>query len=288
MGSNPAQCEIMRLTHICQQWRQIALSTPSLWNHIGVEANRSNVTLKVECVNAWLTRTKDSSLSVKIGCRYQHAWNAILDVFLPHSCGWRNTTIAGFRPADFSRVQNKLELLETFNITARDAFGEATEAFEIAPMLRKAHVHVKHHAGYRRVCQLPWPQLSSFEASHCSSEHALAVVQMMPNIISFIAQLFGESNSHALINYPLRLSKLETLKLSYGDGIDHFLDRLELPSLTEFTFWEWSESTIATPTGWSTSLISLIRRFACQLKPLALNLRIAPRDVRTNSSMSES
>lgn len=276
MGSNPARCEIMRLTHVCRQWRQIALSIPFLWKHIGVTADRSDVTPRLECIKAWLIRAKDCPLSVNIGClsdQYGHAWNAILDVVLPQSCRWRHVIIACLHPADFSRVRNQLKQLETFSITVQGASGEATGAFEIAPALKNARVDVQGHIGYRRARQfeLPWTQLSSFDACYCSSEHALTLLQMMPNIISFAVKLFGESNSRALINYPLRCSKLETLKLYYEDDIDHLLDHLELPSLTEFTFWEWG-SIIATSTSWSASLISLIHRSACMLKSLTLKL----------------
>ena len=56
-------------THVCQQWRQIALSTPSLWNNIyinGSSVSESIRSSEVKCIKAWLARSKNCPLSINL------------------------------------------------------------------------------------------------------------------------------------------------------------------------------------------------------------------------------
>ncbi|KAF7984977.1 hypothetical protein HWV62_9936 [Athelia sp. TMB] len=67
-------------THVCQQWRQIALSTPSLWNNIyinGSSVSRSIPSSEVKCIKTWLARSKNSPLSINL--RWNDGWGGKLD-----------------------------------------------------------------------------------------------------------------------------------------------------------------------------------------------------------------
>ncbi|KZP18890.1 hypothetical protein FIBSPDRAFT_1045829 [Athelia psychrophila] len=260
-----AQSMVLLPASVCQQWRQTALSTPSLWNHIYVDLDRSEGMLELEWLKFWLPHSKDCPLSIVImdHISNQDTWNALLDILLPQSGRWKHAIIYIQHETDFSKVKNNLPLLETLKINiVSNITLDLADAFQIVPLLRDVNMNVNRIRG---VFQLPWTQLSSFNASKCSVRQSLALLRMMPNIVSFTVKLINEEmNQHIpndpSIDPPLRLSKLESLDLSHGAGIDHFFDRLELPSLESFSFVEYNEDL---PTGWSASLVSLIQRSSC-------------------------
>ncbi|KZP18915.1 hypothetical protein FIBSPDRAFT_893124 [Athelia psychrophila] len=266
LGTLAAQSMVLLPASVCQQWRQITLSTPSLWNRIYLDLDRSEGRLELEWLKFWLPHSKNYPLSIVIldHGSDQDAWNAILDILLPQSGRWNRAIIQFQHETDFSRVENNLPLLETLQIKiAGNITRDLADAFQIAPLLRHVNMNVNRLRG---VCQLPWTQLSSFDASKCSVRQSLALLRMMPNIVSFTVKLINEEMGHHVpndpsIDPPLRLSKLERLDLfGPGAGINHFLDRLELPSLESFSFVEYNEDL---PTGWSASLVSLIQRSSC-------------------------
>ncbi|KZP28627.1 hypothetical protein FIBSPDRAFT_245318 [Athelia psychrophila] len=276
LNTTPAQGGSLLPTHVCQQWRQVALSTPTLWNHISacVDASQRNTRLMLECVEAWLTRTRDCPLSINIRCQLTGSpdiWNALLDLLLPQSHRWRHAAIASLHKTDLSRVRNNLPLLETLDLSLLYPEHVSTDSFENTPMLKTVFVDVRN--GYRKSGGLPWSQLTYFKAAGCTVAQAFSLLQNMHNVVTFVAHLYnGESDSKTPTFHPLRLFKLQTLELSYASGVESLFDCLYLPSLTHFSFWE---SNSGSTVDWGVQLVSLIQRSSCHLKSLQFTLQSA-------------
>ncbi|KZP23661.1 hypothetical protein FIBSPDRAFT_1042815 [Athelia psychrophila] len=263
-----ARAAILPPTHVCQRWRQIALSTPSLWNRITVYLHYSDNTKAVECAETWLARGGDCPLFVKLLCRgqgveHQSGWDALLATVIGHSCRWREASFgAPHLNTDLTRIRNRIPLLQTLRLALPRV--HPPNAFEAAPMLRS--VVDLNSQSLRNFSELPWNQLTDVTANCCSFTQAHSMLQIMPRIVTFTAEL--KSSRPASMAF-LRLSHLRNLTLSYdGISIDCFFNFLELPSLTNFSFSEESGLGIT----WSTSLISLIHRSSCDIATLDLTL----------------
>ncbi|KAF7968601.1 hypothetical protein HWV62_30055 [Athelia sp. TMB] len=270
---DPALNEVVKLSHVCRQWRSAALHTHSLWDNIKAHVQGP---MSVECVQAWLVRSGSCPLSVDIQCRTGSApgtWNDILDVLLPHSHRWRHATIMLQEGSNLSRIRDRLPLLETLEVQVPTSHSEFSpqSAFEIAPMLRSVRVNGWIH----RVGQLPWAQLTSFHASECSVQQSLILLQAMPDIVSFtgnVHDLPAESRLYSASSPPLRLAKLEHLDLgamNSGPIQPRLFGSLDLPSLKTLAFREryW-----AFLSAWTPSIIALIQQSSCDLTYLELTL----------------
>ncbi|KZP29783.1 hypothetical protein FIBSPDRAFT_179396 [Athelia psychrophila] len=260
-----SRAEIIPPTHVCQLWRQIALSTPSLSTHINIKLNSRDGTKEVECLTSWLVRGKKCPLFIDLRC-YGHcaaleqsAWDALLVLAIQHSYRWREASFESPLPTNLSAVRNNVPLLQTLRFPRCDI--APPNDFETAPMLRSVTSTFHHNYGQPiSFGQLPWTQLTNVIANDCSTLSVLAMRQMMPNIIDFLAYCSGRPQQPEFsIPRCLCLSKLQSLDLSGEIDVDDLLDCLELPSLASFSFWEHFD----TPTIWSTSLLSLIHRSSC-------------------------
>ncbi|KAF7986355.1 hypothetical protein HWV62_35360 [Athelia sp. TMB] len=270
---DPALNEVVKLSHVCRQWRSAALHTHSLWDNIRVHVQGP---MSVECVQAWLVRSGSCPLSVDIQCRTgstSGTWNDMLDIMLPQSHRWRHATIMLQEGSHLSRIRDRLPLLETLEVQVPTSHSEfiPQSAFEIAPMLRSVRVNGWIH----RVGQLPWAQLTSFHASECSVQQSLILLQAMPDIVSFTAtvhDLPAESRLYSASSPPLRLAKLEHLDLramNSGPIQPRLFGSLDLPSLKTLAFREryW-----AFLSAWTPSMIALIQRSSYDLTYLELTL----------------
>ncbi|KZP23629.1 hypothetical protein FIBSPDRAFT_1014178 [Athelia psychrophila] len=256
-----SQAAIIPPTHVCQRWRQIALSTPSLWNRITILVTANDSTKKVECVTSWLERGRDCPLFIKILCRgkghnCQSGWDALLATVIGHSFRWQEAVFSApfpFLVTDLTGIRNRLPLLQTLKLCLLKV--NPPNAFEAAPMLRS--IMDLNFMSLRSLSQLPWTQLTEVTVKGCSCTTALSMLKMMPRIVSFTSRLGYSANSP--MTPPLCLPELRNLALYDGGSVDCFLDSLELPSLMKFSISEQSSS----PPRWSTSLVSLIHRSGC-------------------------
>ncbi|KAF7975305.1 hypothetical protein HWV62_10082 [Athelia sp. TMB] len=236
-----SRSHILLPTHVCQYWRQIALSTPSLWTEITIDLGyRTDIVPELESVQAWLTRSRDCPLSINLQSQYsqsEEAWNDVLGLLLPHARRWRHVIISLRFKIDLSSVKHLLIVLETLELRDNDMQLEGQET----------------------------------------------LLSMTPNIVSLEADLYGSTIPQAPRNdSPLRLCKLENLKLSYKSGSSLF-DCLELPWLTSFEICGTGDDESLDLNPWESSLESLIRRSACSIR----SLRLSPGNVSGRTSLED-
>ncbi|KAJ7661919.1 hypothetical protein DFH06DRAFT_1129098 [Mycena polygramma] len=88
------------LTHICRQWRQIALTMPELWRAIALLENDASLEHPHQygsISNMWLQRSLFTPLSIHIGCLDpQNSLPNLLSDFVPHRS--RRPPVTTFEP----------------------------------------------------------------------------------------------------------------------------------------------------------------------------------------------
>ncbi|KAF7975302.1 hypothetical protein HWV62_10076 [Athelia sp. TMB] len=280
-----ARAETLFPTHVCQRWREIALSIPSLWNNIYI--NGSGSVLKsvrnseVECISTWLARAKGCPLSINLrrsdswaedqNYVVDTAWLAILDILLRCSHRWRHAILLS-TPMENS-LRNNLPLLETLEIDCPASYLKVSgNTFEIAPRL--SSVTLFQETG---IDILPWAQIKTFATdSNLTLVESLALLQKMPNIVSFSTQIFyQEPEASGFVNAPLKMSKLENLSITEIEPLsaDGYLACLTLPSLISIKIIGNCPHNEASE-EWAFATISIIQRSSCSIKSLEVRSAI--------------
>lgn len=278
-----SRSHILLPTHVCQYWRQIALSTPSLWTEITIDLGyRTDIVPELESVQAWLTRSRDCPLSINLQSQYsqsEEAWNAVLGLLLPHARRWRHVIISLRFKIDLSSVKHLLIMLKTLELRDNDMQLEGPEsAFGIFPTLNSSSALIEK----ANLTILPRLTVLKIRCS-VSTRPCLALLSTTPNLVSLEADLYGSTIPQAPRNdSPLRLCRLENLKLSYRSGSSLF-DCLELPSLTSFEICGTGDDESLDLNSWDSSLESLIRRSACSIR----SLRLSPGNVSGRTSLED-
>ncbi|KAF7965171.1 hypothetical protein HWV62_45266, partial [Athelia sp. TMB] len=276
-------------THVCQQWREIALSIPSLWNNVYINHGDSDTELihesEVECVTTWLARAKDCPLSVNLQRQISwwddlefesdDVWNEIFEILVQNSHRWRHAILLPRSAADFSGLRNNLPLLEVleFKCPLGGRAIIAGNAFEFAPRLRS----VTLFAGNIHI--LPWAQLNVFITDLVLTiQYSLTSLQKMPNLVSLSTEIFyQEPEASEFINTPLKMTKLENLSVveTKEFSINHYLKSLTLPSLKSIKLSSNSGPADGAPDDqWIPAAVYMIQRSACSIKSFEIDSAI--------------
>ncbi|KAK7055851.1 F-box domain-containing protein [Favolaschia claudopus] len=164
------------LTHVCSQWRNIALSTPKLWRAIDLLSQE-------ECEgidhirDAWLSRSGCCPLSLDI--LVDEYGESSLPALIAHRTRIEYLTITG--PTSdaiphLSIFDSSMPLLRHLELTLWEPLTQIT--LEKAPLLRSVFLSQNACANVR----LPWQHLTSLRLYWCFPEEILAILPQTPNL----------------------------------------------------------------------------------------------------------
>ncbi|KAJ7461660.1 hypothetical protein FB451DRAFT_1268774 [Mycena latifolia] len=177
------------LCGICRQFREIALSTPELWNSLSFEMGpldagsfdtATEETDLTDLLRSWLARARRTSLSLRlegIGWGWRQP---IMQTIVSLSPQWRNMDIS-LTP---SLVESLLSLEGNFPSLEKLKVRSATDlpmSFRYAPKLREAHIFTYHSN-----IQLPGHQITIFRTHAISFPDCLAFLRDCPNLVDGI------------------------------------------------------------------------------------------------------
>ncbi|KAJ6489626.1 hypothetical protein C8R47DRAFT_474380 [Mycena vitilis] len=185
----------LRLGQICGFWRQIALSTPELWNAIRLDiGSRSHLFKRHHTwrIHTSLSRAGSLPLTIAVLMTEQSPGaesftKQMLQIFVSHSRAWGNIRIEPMSEAlseSLQAVHRQLPRLRSLELimVKRPQPGEFGLMFEDAPLLRTVELSC---FGSQKLA-LPWAQLTSLDLDRSTQAHLADILNWAPNIINLI------------------------------------------------------------------------------------------------------
>ncbi|KAJ7659349.1 hypothetical protein DFH06DRAFT_1297437 [Mycena polygramma] len=200
------------LSHICHDWREVALATPRLWRAMKFPSRRASF---LDQVDLWLSRSRSCALSIDIndGPGFGSVSDGIAAV-LSHRDRWEHAKLR-LHPVHLNTFKGPLPLLRHLNLALSSNTNEFM-AFRDAPLLRTVTLNY----GYASMANiiLPWAQLTSLTLDRVLPQQCYPVLQRTPNLVhlSCILSSRDAPNDSTYRGPDIELPYLESMELDLG------------------------------------------------------------------------
>ncbi|KAK6977978.1 F-box domain-containing protein [Favolaschia claudopus] len=262
------------LTHVCTQWRKIALSTPRLWRAIALgdhswPAPEGGTAL----AELWLERSGDLPLSIHVA-DYQDYSNGlpstIFSPLLPHRDRWERLILTICETTNILAIDGPMPLLHTLHILLAEQGLSNPLSIHDVPCLRTL---VLDDFGTPSV-NLPWSQLTSLTLQSIDVDECISILQQIPNLVDSRLRIWVEGTTQG--PYPdIPLLCLEALVIEeYSDSDLQFFHSLVTPALRHLEFSEAFSR--AVDSECIESLKAFISKSGCTLDELRVTRAVIP------------
>ncbi|KAJ6578106.1 hypothetical protein B0H19DRAFT_1229997 [Mycena capillaripes] len=178
------------LTHICRKWREIALSTPSLWRAVGGYGNNTVLEQQASIFDLWLNRSRCCPVSLQFGTGDARLDADILAAVVPHRARWE---FLQFRLASVDLLEGPMPLLQHLHLGFSDyrAVASDTFTFRDVPLL---HTAIIDYTAAPTV-SLPWAQLTSLTLLSVYPREWVPILQQTTNLVDCELHVVFDSDS---------------------------------------------------------------------------------------------
>ncbi|KAK7039427.1 F-box domain-containing protein [Favolaschia claudopus] len=263
------------LTHICSQWREVALSTPQLWRAIPLSGYGAGA---IHIAKAWLSRAGCCSLSVNIRMQVgrlddpEYYDVGLLTALISRRAHFEHLTVAGTEmhlpllDGPLPRLYHlELGRLRYLPATSSGSIGIKLDS-EAAPLLRSVVLSDGATLGVEYV-ELPWEQLTTIALRHGSPDTFCSILQRTLNLIHCDLDFKQRYIRDGFDVLPeVCMPRLRSLILN-GPG-DRFIGSLVAPTLRSLTVSEQCFTVVGIdPVNLLSAFIS---KSACELDQLCI------------------
>ncbi|KAJ7759401.1 hypothetical protein DFH07DRAFT_884339 [Mycena maculata] len=249
-SDSPSPCanSPLALGHICSKWRQIALSTPTLWTALELYLDNVVNSNQLRLLEIWLNRSGGCPLSIGIwsGATSTPDVCRFIDALVPHCGRWQDMDLdIPFR--DLIRITGDMPLLHTLSVGLTDMemddgaalqphASEPMQIFHTAAALTTLILIPPFPVG-PEILIFPWAQITFLYIIATSPHELIYILRALVNIGQFRVGITASSPDEIMANIRdlPPLVHMHTLSLdgeSDPVGIMQLLDCLTLPALT--------------------------------------------------------
>ena len=252
-------------------WRQVAFSTPHLWNTVNIQIlSNDNLPTKVKLTKEWLARSRELPLHLSLG---YPTWNMVeswrdpliplfneLQHVSPRWCALFLAISARLYPAFLGKV-TYAPILETLKLIDP---SEEEGGFHLPRTPSLKHLDIQLSIAFSCI-SIDWSGLTTVAANYILTGEYFAILELSKGLESFrLRGLMGDQGC-PLPTTPLTHSALKELYLETNDDVDPselvtILDLVTFPSLEKFGYD--SGSRISFP---NSAIPSIFNRSRCQL-----------------------
>ncbi|KAF7377530.1 F-box domain-containing protein [Mycena sanguinolenta] len=210
------------LTHLCHQWREIAISTPSLWRTIDLSDNNIPLEQRVNIFSLWSERSRSCPLSVEFdGEDGINSMSEVMALIAPQRTRLEHLKL-GIFPSHLPAIKNSMPVLHHLHLELRNPRSGSEikpTPFCGLPLLRSV---VLNDLAASWVT-LPWTQLTSLGLYWIHIHECVPVLQQTSNLIHCELRLCHSRRVHGSM---IILPSLESLVLNGPDYIQPIMECL--------------------------------------------------------------
>ena len=251
---------------ICRQWRDVAWSTPLLWNTIFLHVSRKNHDSQVQLLRV---RLLNVPLSIKLTAEVEHesvlcAFEAIMQILVTRSDYWLNfdSPVASQSHNTFENINfpmlTSVSLHILKSITKTSHTHPVNNMFPTAPKLVDVNL-----IRYEAPVMFSWEQVRCFSLGVSTVAECLEVLRQSPSLEKCHFKCVYSPNSFIsktiVPHAQLRHLRVDSWSLSLFDSIT-------LPSLSSLNIQCGNFKRLPL-----SSITSLILRSDCKLERLSIN-----------------
>jgi len=274
---------------VCHHWREIAWSTPQLWNVLCLSVSRNTHPVRSQMVQSWLQRSGQLPLYLRVSydeIAYQHpdvvvmsrlTLRLIVDTLIAFVDRWKVLSLR-MPKSLFPLLECQPEtsiMLETLDLEHCGVldFGIAVapRKFSLGGVTPSPKRVTLASLGLEAI-DLKWDNLTYFKAIDLHVSDCLELLRQAHQLVDCVFSLISDEVTPVInqiprnvINHSLRSLSVDMLE------VGEFWDNLSLPSLLRLTFNMERRADLE-------ELLSFFHRSRCPLEDLTLSAPLGDRD----------
>jgi hypothetical protein len=221
------------LTHICCQWREVALATPELWRAMELSYTRISSDRQCHITDTWLSRSRGCPLSIYIDEFDNQARMPEILSLISHCARWEHVKLC-LTLSQLPVLEDSMPLLHYLDLELPRSQLAAPFAFPEAPLLRTAVLDDIAAA----ILTLPWAQLTSLTLRYVVPHDSERILRQTSNLVHCELYLcFDPDDEDAGVTQQppdndITLPRLESLVFKpSGNIVAGHLNALVVPAL---------------------------------------------------------
>ncbi|KAJ7366530.1 hypothetical protein DFH08DRAFT_763788 [Mycena albidolilacea] len=236
--------DVLRLSQVCSDWRQVAHSTPRLWTgpiRVNLSHKKSDLgEVYAEGLKAWLARSAPHLVQCVslVQCPTEDPRSRILAEVLKTSARWRNLDLVSTPLWLAIRVAEcKWDSLDELFLGIMGPNTSHLDSLSFTvPRLRKLDINIRSNDPH---ILMPWAQLTDLHLDSDYPDSALDIIVQCADLVKAVFSICGWRKLPKARRDNHILSRLRSLALVFFGSAGYvapFLDCISAPVLEELCF----------------------------------------------------